>query len=1306
MASLGIEPDEVQRLTDLLITIARRIEAEVRTIYDNQQWSLVLVGGRCVPTGGTLANSLETSICIPPESVFLPSHAPDGLLAPLDSLSYPPERYLRIVNRVTGIGPPGAPPEETGVGFFVHYGSRTWRFATQEERRAFLARRGYLWSPSANPATDPPDSEDAAGVIIVGNQMPGGEGEPLWPGAPFVAGNIIHAGLTTLANGIASQQFRIANPVVATLVDTAVGRAVDEVGTRALTSLNINVTALPRDFTTRLQNGMVAGLTSLVSSMVMNGLLDSIGIDGLPADVLTGIVSNTASTYVTAQMGLSLSGAGAISLSEAFRGSLAAVPAGIIGSHILNLLEIRNPTARMAGNVASAIVLAANAGGPIVAAAAMVATTIIFNVLGIGSNAGPIGITDITVQGGRFTVRPPRTNRNGFSGPAEQLTMTVQMIAHSAAPVLNGALEVVGAHVQGMRGRTSLRFHMVDNQIRAYVNDEDKRYGLGAHGGIAREFIERILQGADLVIPPEADPLLVMTLRRGWYDWVVNAADPDFRASLPESETVYTLFDMVGRVLDLAGNPSYRPLRPPTGTAAEIALGMLGVVRLAANAVDVAFTSFINSRNSGGSSTPIGSLGCFEPWAAAVDVLRTLGEETGFVFLPVPEPRDIEGLPPQDNVTSDVFDRLSQARLWLRDTATPPAQTGEPMVLPPGSLTVTAQPSPLVRVSWQAVGPGERVLVRWQSVDGPWQSQEVGDGARSLELPGVVVGASYVIQTKRLAAPVAGTRRESAWTPPRAVTVPSGLDGAEIGRLELSQQGPDTAWDGRDVQIAWSARFPSLPGGGGILSTTGPSIPAGFRGYQVRIFTGDGRLLREMIASKADSHTYRYEDNLADSRALGLRSASRELRFEVSILPGAGQPLGTRTLTVTNAAPPKVGVVATAGLGILSVEVTPVEDLDLDGYAVWISDQPGFDPATLAPVYRGPSPQVVQRNLVLGDWYIRAAAVDLFQPRDGLDVAGLNLSDEVMVTLADITIDKRPPAVPTGLTLASAVGFTRSGEQIATLKASWDRNEEADFLVYEGQIRRDEDGDWTDFSLGLPAEGQPVQIWQVTPGTAFSVRVRGRDRSGNASDYCEAVGIVSAVDTAPPGPVTGVVAEVGLRSVILRWTNPPDLDLDMVEVHRAAANDRDQAILLGAVRGSVFADQGLAADSTWHYWLRALDRTGNAGEWSHGGTDGLSVIIPRAVAADIADAQLDFAKFAQGIEPVGMVDALPAPAGYTGPRTVMLTGDGKLYRLVAGAWTAAVAAGDVAGELAAHQIAANAIIAGKIAAGAVNADKI
>jgi hypothetical protein len=35
-----------------------------------------------------------------------------------------------------------------------------------------------------------------------------------------------------------------------------------------------------------------------------------------------------------------------------------------------------------------------------------------------------------------------------------------------------------------------------------------------------------------------------------------------------------------------------------------------------------------------------------------------------------------------------------------------------------------------------------------------------------------------------------------------------------------------------------------------------------------------------------------------------------------------------------------------------------------------------------------------------------------------------------------------------------------------------------------------------------------------------------------------------------------------------------------------------------------------------------------------------------------------------------------------------------------------VAAGDVAGELAAHQIAANAIIAGKIAAGAVNADKI
>jgi hypothetical protein len=801
---------------------------------------------------------------------------------------------------------------------------------------------------------------------------------------------------------------------------------------------------------------------------------------------------------------------------------------------------------------------------------------------------------------------------------------------------------------------------------------------------------------------------------------VINSVSPEYRATLPASDDLYAQHDMnvwVNQTARISKGPFRAPraqeqeVGAPRDSEKEIIAGLIGDLRGAAG--NVASVLIAHIRRSANPSHPIAGLGnptsSFENLNTAITSMIGVAALRGIDCPAMPTeisswPTD---MPPVQDGYDYLYEMLSRVRAWRDLTATPPVQTSTPAVQLPARVAVAGTPGSSVQVSWQPVGVGEQVAVRWQDEGGLWSSDKVDSGASKLMLPAALPGRTYKVQAQRLAAPVSGERRASAWTPLQTVTVPTGLEGARVARLELSQQGTDTTWEGRNVQINWSGIFPAVAGGSAAFATSAvPVTSPHMHGYGIRILTADGRLLREVGPVLETGYTYRYEDNLADSRAKGLPSASRALRFEVSILPKAGPAVGMQALTVTNAAPPKVGVVANAGVGLLSVEVTPVTDLDLDGYAIWVSDQPGFDPASMAPTYRGPSPQVVQRNLVLGNWYIRAAAVDLFQPRDGLDVAGLNLSDEVMVNLADITVDKVPPAVPTGLTLTSDIGFTSGREQVVTLTATWDRNGEADFLVYEGQIRRGEDGDWTDFSLGLPETGMPSHVWRVEAGTPYTVRLRGRDRSSNVSDYGDAVTIISAVDTTPPGPLSDVAADVGLRSVILRWTNPPDLDLDMVEVFRAAANDRAQSLRIGSVRGSVFADQGLSPGSTWHYWLRAVDRTGNTGDWSHGDTAGLAVAIPRATADDIADAQLNFAKFAQGIEPVGMVDTLPTPAGYTGPRTVMLTGDGKLYRLVANAWTAAVAAGDVAGQLAAHQIAADAIVAGKIAVGAVSAREI
>jgi hypothetical protein len=125
-------------------------------------------------------------------------------------------------------------------------------------------------------------------------------------------------------------------------------------------------------------------------------------------------------------------------------------------------------------------------------------------------------------------------------------------------------------------------------------------------------------------------------------------------------------------------------------------------------------------------------------------------------------------------------------------------------------------------------------------------------------------------------------------------------------------------------------------------------------------------------------------------------------------------------------------------------------------------------------------------------------------------------------------------------------------------------------------------------------------------------------------------------------------------------------------------------------------------------------------------------IVGQLVGSQIADAALTVAKFASGIRPVEIVATLPSSGNVVG-RTVVLTTDQKLYRWNGTAWTAAVPAADVTGQLTNAQIAdvaaakltgqitttqisddavstpklaAGAVSTAKLAAGAVTADTI
>lgn len=73
-------------------------------------------------------------------------------------------------------------------------------------------------------------------------------------------------------------------------------------------------------------------------------------------------------------------------------------------------------------------------------------------------------------------------------------------------------------------------------------------------------------------------------------------------------------------------------------------------------------------------------------------------------------------------------------------------------------------------------------------------------------------------------------------------------------------------------------------------------------------------------------------------------------------------------------------------------------------------------------------------------------------------------------------------------------------------------------------------------------------------------------------------------------------------------------------------------------------------------------------------------------SSQIANSAVTLSKFAAGTTPVEIVATLPASGNFQG-RTVVLTSDNKVYRYTGSAWTAAVPAGDVSGQLSDSQIA-------------------
>lgn len=262
-------------------------------------------------------------------------------------------------------------------------------------------------------------------------------------------------------------------------------------------------------------------------------------------------------------------------------------------------------------------------------------------------------------------------------------------------------------------------------------------------------------------------------------------------------------------------------------------------------------------------------------------------------------------------------------------------------------------------------------------------------------------------------------------------------------------------------------------------------------------------------------------------------------------------------------------------------------------------------------------------------------------------------------------------------------------------------------------------------------------IQPVLNGYDYQVKVRAVSALDVRSTFVIAT-LASQGDTDPPNEPLSLTATGGSKYIELSWTNPADQDLSHIEIWENNSDNLNTATLIGTSGSTNFFRGNLSNNITRYYWARAVDLSLNksaftssvnattllitpndfndavndlfqeAGAFgiepvnslpSSGDFDGQLVLLLSDItiyrwddstsswstdiytASQVEAGSIGFASFAAGIEPVGVVSSLPTVSGYDGPQVVILTTDGKIYRLVSGAWTAAVNTADISGTI-------------------------
>jgi predicted phage tail protein len=537
----------------------------------------------------------------------------------------------------------------------------------------------------------------------------------------------------------------------------------------------------------------------------------------------------------------------------------------------------------------------------------------------------------------------------------------------------------------------------------------------------------------------------------------------------------------------------------------------------------------------------------------------------------------------------------------------------------------------------------------YQSYEGK-QSEVIGEpGSPTFEIPNI--GGGYYIFTV-----VALSADRTTESPPAAISFTLGGGFRPVGNplnLRLVDEPESPIFRKRDPKFAWDAATDDL-----------------LDHYKFEVLGGTNNVIYSKDLTK---DTLEFVFSLEMNKAATNNNPIRSFTVKLRSVDKDGNFSEPALLTVLHPAPqtpqPKLSHTPES----LFIEYTRPPG-DAIGALAWVELVSGFDPTKTEPKYDGDMTPIIIPVIANQKYFVRIAVYDSYGK------SGLNYSIEEAYTVL-FGFDVYDPGIPSGLALTSTTVKSDTGDLLTSIKGTWNKVPGTNLSYYEFELSEGDSEDWVRHVVTTESD----VFTGARAGVKYTGRVRSVSRNEIVSGWSPYVDIIAAKNMEPPGPATQLDASAAFLSVTVMWVNPKDKDLAYVEVWEADRADLSEAKLVAKVNGNFYTTQFDNSKFTKFYWVRPVNTSEIPATTFTGSVQATSAQVE---FDQIKDGAIGATKFASGISPIGVVDTLPAVAGYTGPAYVTLSTDGLLYNIVDGKWVTGVDTVNIRGKLKAIQIEA------------------